>query len=122
MCATFHGGGCGMTTASKRNEGTDTMSTTVGYGSSVNPVPEDRQVNLGDRVRDTITGFEGIVVGRSEWLSTHGARRITCQGQTLKDGLPTDPVTFDEAQLFILKRADIVQAEQDAQYRTESRR
>lgn len=26
------------------------------------------QVNLGDRVKDQVTGFEGIAIARTEWL------------------------------------------------------
>ena len=36
--------------------------------------------NLGDEVKDTITGFKGIVVARTEWLN--GCARVTVQPQS----------------------------------------
>jgi hypothetical protein len=57
--------------------------------------------NLGDKVRDKITGHEGIVIARTEWL--YGCVRYVVQGQTLHEGKPTEPHTFDEDQLVVLK-------------------
>lgn len=55
------------------------------------------KITLGSEVRDTITGFTGIVVARCEWL--YGCVRITVQPKQLHDGKPVDYVTFDEDQL-----------------------
>lgn len=55
------------------------------------------RINLGDKARDTITGFAGIVVAETKWL--HGCVRLTLQPQELKDGKPIDSMTFDEPQL-----------------------
>lgn len=60
-------------------------------------------VELGDIVRDTITGFKGVAIGITKWL--HGCRRITVQPEGMKDGKPMEPSTFDEPQVEILKRA-----------------
>lgn len=61
------------------------------------------QVQLGDKVRDRITGFEGIVVGMTEWL--YNCRRPIVQPSTVdKDGEPGKPQSFDEPQLEILQR------------------
>jgi hypothetical protein len=63
-------------------------------------------IQLGDRVRDRISGFEGIVVGISEWL--YGCRRPVVQPTTLTDGKPTDSQSFDEPQLELIEKAVIV--------------
>ncbi len=39
---------------------------------------------LGDRVRDSLTGFEGIVIGRSEWLT--GCNTIGLKSEQLEGG------------------------------------
>lgn len=55
-------------------------------------------IKLGDRARDTITGFEGIVVAETMWI--HGCRRLTVQPEKLtKDGELPKVETFDENQL-----------------------
>ena len=56
---------------------------------------------LGDEVKDTITGFQGIVVCISQWY--HGCKRVTVQSQVMKDGKPVEPVTFDEPQLILVE-------------------
>lgn len=61
------------------------------------------EIKLGDVARDTITGFEGVVVARTEWLN--GCRRLTIQPQALHDGKPIDSTTFDEPQLALIRSA-----------------
>lgn len=61
-------------------------------------------VQLGDKCRDTVTGFEGICVARTEWLN--GCWRMTLQSDKLdKEGKPQDGMTFDEPQLQVIKAA-----------------
>jgi len=57
-------------------------------------------INLGDRVKDTITGFQGVAVGITVWL--YGCKRIGIQGTELKDGKVLDPEWFDEQRLISL--------------------
>jgi hypothetical protein len=59
------------------------------------------QIQLGDRVKDKVTGYTGIVVARTEWLN--GCVRITVQNEKLKDGQVQPDFTFDEFQLTLLK-------------------
>jgi hypothetical protein len=61
------------------------------------------QIELGDEAKDTITGFQGIVIGVTKWI--HGCRRITIQPKELKDSEPVAAHTFDEPQLVIVKKA-----------------
>lgn len=58
-------------------------------------------VKLGDRVRDRITGFEGIVIGITEWL--YQCRRPYVQPTGLHDGKPLEAQSFDEDQLEVVE-------------------
>lgn len=65
------------------------------------------QVNLGDKVKDRITGFEGIAISKTEYL--YGCMRVQVQPIKLgKVGEPQDTRVFDEPQLEILKSAAVV--------------
>ena len=55
-----------------------------------------------DKVKDTITGFTGIVTGRTEWLN--GCIRYGIQPTKLKDGLPVECQHIDEEQLELVSR------------------
>ena len=57
-------------------------------------------VNLGDEVRDSVSGFTGIAVASHEYL--HGCRRISVQPKADKGELP-EFKTFDEPQLIVTK-------------------
>lgn len=59
------------------------------------------QINLGDKAKDNVSGFTGIVVARCEWLN--GCVRLTIQPPVGKDGKLPDSGTFDEDSLFVLK-------------------
>ncbi len=54
-------------------------------------------ITLGDKVKDPITGFKGVAVGRTTYL--YGCVRISVQGPVDKDGNVPDWLTFDEPQL-----------------------
>ena len=62
-------------------------------------------ITLGDLVKDSVTGFTGIVVARTEWL--HGCVRMSVQPQKLVDGKIVDTATFDVPQLILLKSASV---------------
>lgn len=58
--------------------------------------------SLGDLVRDTVSGFTGVAVARTEWLN--GCWRITVQPKALdKDGKPAPLETFDNFQLEVVE-------------------
>jgi len=59
-------------------------------------------IELGSTVRDMITGFEGVAICRTSWLT--GCDRVTVQPQELHEGKPVDSSTFDEGQLRVVKR------------------
>lgn len=60
---------------------------------------------LGDEVRDIVTGFNGIAVARTIWLC--GCDRITIQPRLDKDGMVPEPLVFDEPQIKVVKRKTI---------------
>lgn len=58
-------------------------------------------IELGSKVRCKVTGFTGIAIARTQWLT--GCMRITVQPQELdKDGKTRDTGCFDEPMLEVL--------------------
>lgn len=57
----------------------------------------------GDKVRDTITGFSGTVVCRTEWLN--GCVRFGIQAPALHEGKPVDLQYIDAEQLELVELA-----------------
>jgi hypothetical protein len=58
-------------------------------------------IQLGDEAKDTVTGFTGVVVSRTDYLN--GCTRVCLQPPVAKDGKLPDYATFDEPQLKVLK-------------------
>ena len=63
-------------------------------------------VELGQRVRDKVSGFEGIVVGRAEWLN--GCVRCELQPMLDKEGKLPEAQWIDEPQLEVIGKAEIL--------------
>jgi hypothetical protein len=61
-------------------------------------------IDLGSKAKDSITGFTGIVIGRTEWL--YGCTRIYLESQALQEGKCVDPVAFDEQRVEELESAE----------------
>lgn len=61
------------------------------------------EVNLGDRAKDNITGFTGIVVAITKWL--HGCDRIVIQPKMGKDGKVPENMSFDLPQIIVMAKA-----------------
>ena len=66
------------------------------------------QFGLGDKVRDPITGFEGIVRGRTEWIN--GCLTYVVKPLKLKDGLLQDNQYFDEQDLVLVAKRKLAKA------------
>lgn len=62
------------------------------------------RIELGDRVKDGLSGWEGIAAGRYEYLN--GCVRIGIAGKD-KDGAPEEYV-FDEQQVVVVQKAAFV--------------
>lgn len=63
----------------------------------------DPRFHNGDKVRDTITRYEGVVVGVTVWMN--GCVRYGVQSKTIKDGKPVEAVWLDEEQVALVKAA-----------------
>lgn len=64
-----------------------------------------RKIKLGDYAEDTITGYEGVVVGITNWLN--GCARIGIQNKTKRNaetGLPVDTYWVDETTVKVKKQ------------------
>lgn len=62
------------------------------------------KIKLGDYVRDTITGYEGIAAGITTWLN--GCGRIGIQNKTARNtetGLPVDMYWVDDVTVEVIK-------------------
>ena len=57
-------------------------------------------IELGSKVRDRISGFEGVAVARTVWRQ--GCARITVQPKVDKDGKLPETASFDEPELEVL--------------------
>lgn len=57
-------------------------------------------IELGSKVKDKITGFQGVAIARYEWIT--GCVRYEVQPQKLKDGKPLDSSSFDEKRLEVV--------------------
>lgn len=60
-------------------------------------------IKLGEKVKDGITGFEGVATARAEYL--YGCVRVLVESKKLKDGKPIDE-WFDEQRLTVKSKAD----------------
>lgn len=58
-------------------------------------------VKLGDRVKDMLSDFEGVVTARSEFL--YGCVRVQVTSRGLHEGKPIEPYWFDEPQLEVIE-------------------
>lgn len=63
-------------------------------------------VQLGDKVRDRVTGFEGIAVASTTWLN--GCERVTVQPAGMNEkGGTFESETFDVTQLEVVEESVI---------------
>jgi hypothetical protein len=66
----------------------------------------NQTVELGDRVKDRVTGFTGIVVVRCVWLN--GCVRLGIQAEKHEDdGTNPEPVHIDEAQAEVVDKGAV---------------
>jgi len=62
-------------------------------------------INLGDEVRDTVSGFCGIAISKHVYMQ--GCTRISVQPKVNKDGELPDIASFDEPQLEVVKAGKV---------------
>ena len=58
-------------------------------------------VELGDSVKDKVTGFRGVAVAR--YIFLNGCDRYSVQPGVKKDGTLPEAQTFDEPQLGVIR-------------------
>jgi len=63
------------------------------------------KIELGDKVKDKITGLDGIVTGITCWLN--GCVRATVQPRLLHEGKPLEAQWFDVEQLEIMSKGEV---------------
>lgn len=57
-------------------------------------------IELGTKVRDRVTGYEGIAIGRAVYLTA--APQVGVSAPVLADGKLPDVVWFEEGRLYIV--------------------
>lgn len=62
-------------------------------------------IELGDKVKDSVSGFTGIVLAQHNYL--HGCKRFSVQPAVEKDGKFPDSVSFDEPQLILIAKKKV---------------
>ena len=65
-------------------------------------------IKLGDRVKDTITGFEGIAVSYGVWL--HHSSMVGIEPTKLKDGKICDSANFAATRVKLVKSQPVLVA------------
>lgn len=60
------------------------------------------KIELGDHVREKVTGLEGVITGYHHWLT--GCDSVTLQPPA-KDGKVPDPVRFDVGRVEVIEKA-----------------
>ena len=69
-------------------------------------------INLGDKVKDSVSGFKGIAIGRTMWL--HGCARITVHPEGItKEGKLFETQVFDEPQLVVIQAKKVKKGKND---------
>ena len=57
-------------------------------------------IKLGDRARDTISGFEGVVICIANWRN--GCQRVSIRPEACHEGKPIEMETFDAEDLVLV--------------------
>jgi len=61
----------------------------------------DTRIKMGDRIKDSISGFKGIATSKTEWLN--GCKRWLISPEELHDGKPIEAQWFDAEQVALVK-------------------
>jgi hypothetical protein len=67
-------------------------------------------LTLGCVAKDSITGFQGVVIAVTEWLN--GCQRVTIQPQQLDNGKRLEADTFDAEQVVVVEAVEVPAAKQ----------
>lgn len=73
---------------------------------------KERKIELGDRVKDKVSGYIGVVVAVTTWLN--GCARMGVQAETVKKNeQPKDAAWFDEFQLKLVRKGIVKTVSRD---------
>jgi hypothetical protein len=64
---------------------------------------DSKKIELGDEVKDKVSGFKGVVIGWIKWI--HGCDQLVIQPKVGKDGKLPDSKTFDVLALKVVRKA-----------------
>jgi len=67
------------------------------------------EIKLGSLVEDSLTGYRGYVVARTEYL--YGCIRCSVLPAELKDGMPQRELGMDEPQLIVINEDKVMKEE-----------
>lgn len=59
-------------------------------------------IELGDRVKDPLSGLAGITIAITIWL--HGSVRVSLQQEGTREGKPHEATGFDQSQLTVIDK------------------
>lgn len=65
------------------------------------------KIGLGSEVKDTVSGFAGVVISRTEYLNGCIRYGVQPKKTTKETGKPAEAEWFDEGQLAVTKKADV---------------
>jgi len=63
--------------------------------------PTAFKYELGSKVKDSITGYKGVISSRTEWL--FGCMRYTIQSLEFHEGKPVGPISVDEQAIELIE-------------------
>lgn len=82
-----------------------------------------KTVELGDQVRDKVTGFKGIVTGQAQYLT--GCKQVMVTPRASEDGKYVDACWLDVDRVEVVGKGvvkiEVVDAQQDRNTRTRTR-
>jgi len=71
----------------------------------------DFKFELGDLLREKVTGFEGVVMAVSYYFT--GCNHYGLVSRNLKDGVPVDWQWFDESRLILTEKSVVKYKDED---------
>lgn len=77
-------------------------------------------IELGDRVRDVVSGFEGIVTGYTTWLT--GCDSVHVTGKHMEGRADAPTATFDVTRAEVLQAGEVKLPTQNTRTETKQER
>jgi hypothetical protein len=68
-------------------------------------MPKENELKLGQKARDIVTGIEGIIIGKTEWLT--GCNTYGIKPPVKEDGTNLEAIWVDEIRIEIVDPVSI---------------